>query len=181
MSGSDVKTLFASIFSLALFLGATSSAPAQGIPGGATSLNETHGDWTVSCTAPEGVVRCTITQMQVQGENRQRVLAIELTRASDGNGVTGMLVLPFGLRLDDGITLALDEADPIQKPRFSTCLPAGCLVPLTFGSDLVTALGGTASLAIKAVANDSGEDVALAVSLKGFSSALARLGQLTTP
>lgn len=169
----------AALLGSAILLGSVNASLAQGIPGGATSLNETHGDWTLSCTAPEGVARCTISQLQVQGENRQRVLAIELTKAADGNGATGTLVLPFGLRLSDGIKLGLDEAEPFQNLGFSTCVPAGCLVPVIFDSNLVSALGSSNALAIGATANDSGEDVALAVSMRGFTSALARLAQLT--
>jgi invasion protein IalB len=160
-----------------MLLAGAGASLAQGIPGGATSLNETHGDWTVSCTAPEGIARCKILQLQVQGENQQRVLAIELT--TDDSGATGTLVLPFGLRLDDGITLGLDETEPFQSLRFSTCLPAGCVIALTFGPDLVSALGRSGLLAIKATANDSGEEVPFSVSLRGFPSALARLAQLT--
>jgi invasion protein IalB len=167
------------VFALAALLASTWSSFAQGIPGGATSLNEIHGDWTLSCTAPDGVAHCTISQLQLQGENRQRLLAMELTRARGDNGATGALVLPFGLRLSDGITLGLDHAAPFQRLHFTTCLPAGCLVPLAFDANLISAIGSSTALAIKATANDSGEEVALSVSMSGFTSALTRLTELT--
>ena len=179
-SGSEMK-LFLGVFAFASLMAGTWPSLAAGIPGGATALNETHGDWTLSCTAPEGVVRCTISQVQVQGENKQRVLAMELTRPPGDTGAAGTLVLPFGLRLSEGITLGLDQEAPFESLQFSTCLPAGCLVPVSFDPNLLSAIGGSTSLAIKAVANDSGEPVTLSVSMRGLSSALARLAQLTDP
>lgn len=164
----------------ALLLGGAGGATALGLPGGATSLNETHGDWTVVCTATEGAARCAISQTQVNGESRQRVLTVELTAAGDGNAASGVLILPFGLRLDEGIVLAIDEAQPLQSLRFSTCLPAGCLVPLAFDQDAVSALSAGTTLAVRAKANDTNQDVALSISLRGFTSALARITGLMT-
>ena len=165
---------------LALALAGAGPALAQGLPGGASSLNETHGDWTVVCTTAQEAVRCAIAQNQVSGENRQRVLAVELQAAEGGSAATGTLVLPFGLRLDDGVRLALDEAEPFQTLRFSTCMPAGCLVPLSFDADTVSALRAGTALRIAATASDNGQEVALSVSLSGFTSALARLAALST-
>lgn len=44
-------------------------------------------------------------------ESRQRVLTVEL-RATEGDAVGGMLVLPFGLVLNDGVSLVIDDAAP---------------------------------------------------------------------
>lgn len=49
-----------------------------------------------------------IAQSQVSGENRQRVLAIELQASEGGAAASGILVLPLGLRLDEGVRLDLD-------------------------------------------------------------------------
>lgn len=172
-------TIKAAILGLALLVGGASAGSAQGLPGGASSLNETHGDWTVVCSTAQESVRCAIAQNQVSGENRQRVLAVELQAAEGGASATGMLVLPFGLKLDDGVRLALDEAEPFQTLQFSTCMPTGCLVPLAFDADAVSALRAGSVLALKANANDNGQDVALSVSLNGFTSALARAAELS--
>lgn len=172
----NIKT---AILGLAFLIGGTSAGSAQGLPGGASSLNETHGDWTVACTTPEGSVRCAITQNQVSVENRQRVLAVELHAIEGGSAVNGTLVLPFGLKLDDGVRLALDEAKPFQTLPFSTCIATGCLVPLVLDTDAVSALRAGSVLALKASANDNGQEVAFSVSLSGFISALARAAELS--
>lgn len=166
------------IVSASLLVGGVGSTAAQGLPGGATSLNETHGDWTVICTTPDGNVRCAISQMQVNSGNRQRVLTVELTAAKNGNAASGTLVMPFGLKLDDGVRLAIDEAAPGKPLRFSTCLPAGCLVPLSFDADMVSALKSGTALSVTVNANDGGQGLVFSISLSGFASALARAAEL---
>lgn len=94
----------------------------------------------------EGTVRCAITQVRLDDENRQRILAVELAAAEGGDTAGGMLVLLFGLRPEAGATLAIDEAAALDPPRFSTCLPTGCLVPLAFDAATVLALKGARRL-----------------------------------
>ncbi|MFN8681315.1 invasion associated locus B family protein [Paracoccus sp. P2] len=166
------------ILAAALLLGGVGPSVAQGLPGGATSLNETHGDWRVTCTVPEGAVRCVISQTQLSNENRQRVLAVELSATENGQAASGTLVLPFGLNLDQGAVLSIDEGEFLPPLRFSTCLPAGCLVPLTFNADAVTAMRAGTALKVKAAANDSGQEVNFSISLSGFTSALTRAAEL---
>lgn len=173
------KVTTSTVLAVLLGMGGIVSSVAQGLPGGASNLTETHGDWRVNCVAPEGAVRCGITQIQVQGENRQRVLAVELTATEAGQAATGALVLPFGLRLDDGAVVAVDEGAPTPVLRFSTCLPAGCLVPLSLDQEAVAAMRAGTKLSVTAVANDTGRQVTFPVSLNGFGSALARAAELT--
>lgn len=172
-----VRKAAPSIFGFALLLAGAAGSFAQGLPGGASSLNEAHGDWAVVCTTPEGAVHCSMSQTHVSGENGQRVLAVEL-RIAAGGGVDGLLVMPFGLRLADGVRLAVDEGAPLPVQAFSTCLPAGCLVPLSFAADTVAAFRNGTALGLKATANDTGQEVAFSISLRGFTSALARLSEL---
>lgn len=157
----------------------TTAGVAQGLPGGATSLNETHGDWTVNCVAETGPARCMMVQVQVDGETRQRVLSVQLSALAEGNAVEGMLVLPFGLRLDAGVKLAIEPGglDPV---RFSTCLPVGCVAPLAFDAATIAALRSSPEISIEVVADDTGQNIAFGVSLTGFASALERLAQLGT-
>lgn len=164
------------ILGFALLGGGAAGAVAQGLPGGASSLNETHGDWLVACSAAEGVAHCVMSQTQVSGQNGPRVLAIELRPAK--TGAQGVIVLPFGLRLAHGVTLAVDENPPLPAMAFSTCLPAGCLVPLNFSGDVVMALRVGTALAVNAAANDTGQEVAFSISLTGFTSALERVAAL---
>lgn len=64
-------------------MGFAISAFAQeaGLPGGATSLREGHGDWMVACnmTTQNNVAgkACSLSQEQADGQSRQRVMAVE--------------------------------------------------------------------------------------------------------
>jgi invasion protein IalB len=163
----------AMMFSL---LGAQAFANDAGaLPGGATTLRETHGDWAVSCvSAPQNGAPakvCTFAQEQANGQSRQRVLAVELR--PNGSSVEGTLVLPFGLALEQGARLQIDEGQQLPPLRFRTCVPAGCLINLNFDDKTLDALRKGNSLRIKAAA-DGGREVTLAVSLRGFAGALDR-------
>ncbi|TPJ44369.1 invasion associated locus B family protein [Mesorhizobium sp. B2-5-13] len=145
------------------------------LPGGATSLREGHGDWTVSCNLATqnnaSVKVCALSQEQTDSQSRQRVLAMELRPA--GETVQGTLVLPFGLALEKGVTLQIDDGLVLPPLRFRTCLPGGCIVDLAFDAETLATLRNGKSLKVKVVA-DGGKETNLALSLNGFPSAVDR-------
>jgi invasion protein IalB len=103
------------------------------------------------------------------------VLAIELVPADDR--LEGVALLPFGLALDSGVKLQIDDT-PAGPPRsFRTCVPAGCLLPLSLDAHTAAMLRSGTTLKAKVVI-DGGADTVLAVSLKGLSSALDRTAAL---
>ena len=152
------------------------TAPAATFPGGATSVQESFQDWQVVCGAQGEVKRCAMIQQQHNATSRQRVLAIELQR--NGESLTGALILPFGLLLEEGVTLQVDDEGSQTHHTFRTCLPNGCLVALTFDGVASKALGEGEALKVNAVA-DGGGELAFSVSLKGFSAARDRITVLT--
>ncbi|MBC2886910.1 invasion associated locus B family protein [Ochrobactrum sp. CM-21-5] len=162
-----------------VFTALTTFAGAQGagsqLPGGASSLQENYETWSLSCqSAPQTV--CAISQQQAQ-RNGQRVLAIELQHGAK-DGLSGNLVLPFGLLLDAGVVLQVDEEKPREPVRFLTCLPAGCVARLNFDPDMADALRSGTLLKIKVQDTDQ-KEMLLSVSLKGFAAALDRLKALS--
>lgn len=168
-----------------LFLGlslmparAEDKAPVAGLPGGASSLQESYGDWSVACRMIENTRQCAVSQQQMQ-QNGQRVLAIEV-REGKADALEATLVLPFGLLLDAGITLAVDEDAAGEALRFSTCIPAGCLVPATFDAALTERLRSGKVLKLGGTSAD-GQKTPLSVSLNGFAAAIDRLKALMAP
>jgi invasion protein IalB len=152
------------------------AAPA--LPGGASSVQETYQDWRVTCAQREGAnPTCAMSQTQAN-QKGQRVLAIELTTADSGKTIHGNLVLPFGLLLDAGAALQVDAGKRGAANRFSTCLPSGCIVPLTFEAATMTALRAGQKLIVHAHALDGQRDMNFPISLKGFAPALDRTIQL---
>jgi invasion protein IalB len=145
------------------------------LPGGATSINETYRDWSVACVQQGAGKRCAMSQVQTQ-QNGQRVLAIEIS-PPQGSSTTGALALPFGLALANGITLQIDDKPAMVPLRFRTCLPTGCIVPLSFDAAAIVALRAGTSLKVKAT-TDGGSEAPFTISLAGFAAALDRVAAL---
>lgn len=158
------------------FGGAAFAQNGSPLPGGASSLTETFDDWTVSCRIAQAARRCALAQQKVQ-QNGQRIWALEVRPAPDG-AVTGILGLLFGLRLADGVGLAINDKPTGVAPRFSTCLPAGCMVSVELNKAIVSALRSGKVLKVGAVANNTGAPLSISISLKGFAASLDRTAAL---
>lgn len=169
--------IFTCVFLIATGLGMGIAAAEEKaeLPGGASSLRETYQDWTVSCQIVSNTKLCGLSQEQQQ-QNGQRVLAIELQSNAE-NGASGVAVMPFGLKLNEGVKLQIDEQAEIPAIAFSTCLPAGCILPVSLDAKQIASARAGQALKLKAASVD-GREMTFSVSLKGFSAALDRLLQL---
>jgi invasion protein IalB len=148
------------------------------LPGGASALSETHGDWTVNCRIAGTTKVCSLSHQQFNKQSGQRLLAIELTTKS-GQDATGTLALPFGLALAKGVTLQIDDQKLDGSLEFNTCQMVGCLVPVTFSADTTTLLQNGTTLKVNAVTADTTQPIAFTISLNGFAGALARTADLS--
>ncbi len=157
---------------LALPGSAVGQAATSPLPGGASSLQETYRDWSVTCVQAEAGKRCVLSQQQTRQDGR-RVLAIELMPQPDGT-VTGSLLLPFGLSLDAGVVIQVDEQAAQNPLRFSTCRPAGCFAPMTLDEAALASLRNGNMLQLHLRPIDADQAVTLGISLKGFAAALER-------
>lgn len=146
------------------------------LPGGASSIQETFGDWRVVCQIVRDMKQCSMSQQQVR-QDGQRVVAIELQPGPD-QALAGTLVLPFGLLLDAGVTLRVDELPALPPLSFHTCLPVGCVARVTFEGDVIQALRGGATLHLQARTADTEQDFLIQISLNGFPAAADRLADL---
>jgi invasion protein IalB len=147
------------------------------LPGGATALAETFNDWQVVCAIQNAARRCAAKQEQISQQNKQLVLAVELTPATADDKIEGMAILPFGLLLDAGVALQIDESPGMAALHFKTCVPGGCLLPMTFDAHVVSQLRAGTVLKAKVMV-DGGQEATLSISLKGLSAALDRTGAL---
>ncbi len=168
-----------------VFAGLSAAATAQDakgdkpstLPGGASSLTETFEDWTVSCASADGKTQCVVSQTQTRQQNGERVLDIRLSPVQQDNAFHGNLTLPFGLEFSRGVTVQLDDG-AIGKPfSFKTCLPTGCIVPMSFDKSTFDAMRKGTSLKLAGVSIDN-QNIPFAVSLKGLGAAFDRAGAL---
>jgi invasion protein IalB len=146
------------------------------LPNGASSVQETYDDWQVLCLQAEATIRCSMSQQQAQ-QDGQRVLAIEL--GAGDSGITGSLVLPFGLALAAGATLQIDDGQAQAPLPFKTCLPGGCIVPVSFGPEMLDRLAKGTLLKVTVTAADNDQPAVLNISLKGIAAALDRVMALS--
>ncbi|WP_181707847.1 invasion associated locus B family protein [Chthonobacter rhizosphaerae] len=152
----------------------TGASPST-LPGGASSLQETFQDWFVACVQQGPGKSCSFAQIQTDNRSGQRVLSVELVPS--GDTATGILILPFGLDLDSGVALFVGDEAVGPSLRFRTCLAVGCIVPLAFDGAATALLKSGAAMTVKARAENR-QEVAFAVSLKGFTTALDRTAAL---
>ena len=148
------------------------------LPGGASALSETHGDWTVNCQVTGTNKVCSLSHQQFNKQSGQRLLAIELTTKT-GQDAAGTLALPFGLALANGISLEIDDKKLDGTLQFNTCQAVGCLVPVTFDADITPLMQNGTTLKINATAADTTQPISFTISLNGFGSALARTADLS--
>ena len=158
---------------------ATAPAAPQTLPGGVSQLQETHGDWRVICVQPNNQRVCVFSQQLSDKDSRQFLLGIELKAGAGADTAEGTLVLPFGLAVDQVVTLQIDNAASTIPLHFKTCVPLGCLVVLTFDRPTVAALKKGTTLSVKAIVADDARDTTFSVSLNGFGSAIERTAALT--
>lgn len=156
------------VTTLTVVLSATAVVAAP-LPNGASTLTETYQDWSVSCQSIKDQTNCVMSQMQSNPETRQRVLMVELRNVQ--GKADGVIVMPFGLDLSKGATAKLGET-ALSPLRFSTCLPQGCLAPVTWDSKLFKT---AENLDLTATALSPSQPVAFKISLKGFSAAFDRI------
>ncbi|AOR77765.1 invasion associated locus B family protein [Novosphingobium resinovorum] len=161
--------------------GTTSAAPAGAtvtLPNGASSITESFGDWTVNCAIQNNQKFCTMSQAQGNNQTGQQVFAIELRGPVEGT-TTGVLVMPFGLDIQETVNLRVDDQQLGQGARFTTCVPTGCIIPVKFPTIATDALKKGTTLLVTARGAASGsEAVEFKVSLTGFTAAAARTEQL---
>ncbi|MEH2534912.1 invasion protein IalB [Bradyrhizobium sp. AZCC 1588] len=153
--------------------------PATTLPNGASSINETYGDWTVDCRIANSQKQCLLSQAQGNNQTGQRIFAVELHPPSEGK-TEGAILMPFGLNLDSGAILKLDDKDLGKGLRFSTCVPQGCLLPVSFPAAATDAMRKAGKLVVASLNLSSGDAVTFDVSLNGFGTALDRMTQLAS-
>ena len=159
---------------LALAAFTAGSANAASLPAGVTSLSETYGDWVVACQTQNGAPRCQMTQTQTDQKTQQLYMAMEVRRGDD-SAMAATLLMPFGLSLKSGVALQVDDSKQGMKAEFSTCLPNGCLAPISIDETIAQTILLGKSLNLSAVTAGENKPFSAKVSLNGFPQAWARL------
>lgn len=169
--------LLALVFSMPALAQEQTEAPAPTFAGGASAITEVHGNWTVLCGFEEADKVCVVTQNLADSQSGQRMLTLELELAGDG-GAEGVAMIPFGLRLPDGIGMQADAVNVGDRLPIVACYDNGCLATFTLDDAGIELLRRGNTLRLAGTVQDSGENVVLSMPLAGITSAMARGRQL---
>ena len=155
------------------------SATAAVWPAGAKTVSESYGDWTMTCVRPADKTACVVAQSQGDSKSGRRRFGIELKPPRDGQA-QGVIVMPFGLAIEPGVTFKLDEQTLGRGAPYSSCNGEGCLVTISFPALATDAMRTAKALTVigrkttSATGIEAGEPAAITVPLAGFPQAFDR-------
>ncbi|BCM86652.1 invasion associated locus B family protein [Methylobacterium indicum] len=152
------------------------AAPTGAWPNGASAVSEVYGDWTISCTRENEKRQCQLSQAQGVAQTGQRRFSIELNPPQEGRS-NGLLLMPLGLSIEPGVTFKLDDATLGKGAPYTSCVQAGCIVPISFPTVATDAMKTAVNLRVTGT-KPNGEADTITVPLAGFAAALARMSQL---
>jgi invasion protein IalB len=152
---------------------APTAAKGPAWPPGATSVSESYGDWTVSCSRPNDRSLCIVMQSQGDSKTGQRKFGLELGTPREGRS-EGMILMPFGLALEAGVTFKLDEQTLGKGAPYSSCTAEGCIVPISFPTLATDGMRTAKVLTVTGQKPGAAEPATITVPLAGFPAAFDR-------
>jgi invasion protein IalB len=161
---------------------APAAAPAALWPAGASSVSESYGDWTMSCTRPNDRPACVVVQSQGDSKTGRRHFGIELRVPREGRA-DGIILMPFGLAIEPGVTFKLDDQVLGKGAPYTACNGDGCLVPISLPTLATDGMRAAKNLYVtgqkSATGGGTGEPTTITVPLVGFPQALDRAAALS--
>ena len=164
---------FRSLFPVLLAL-ATPPAFAEVVRG------EQSGDWTKGCIAASGdrsnaAEQCFIFQRLFPPGSEQAAATVAVGRPGPGKPLLASVTVPLGINLPAGVTVWVEGNErAVRRPPLLFCVKAGCEANMRMDEVMLTAfkqhLTGVLSFTMV-----DGRQVALPISLRGFTHALTFL------
>ena len=115
---------------------------------------------------------CEAFQRLVVSKTGKRVAEFAIGYPKDRKEARGVVILPLGILLADGVGIQIDEGQQYRvKPRY--CTPQGCFSFISVNDELMASFKKGSNLMINARALN-GKDVRIKLSLKGFANAVRK-------
>jgi invasion protein IalB len=154
----------------ALLLGlSASSARAQDAPSARAS------GWTSSCVSDgrAAPARCAVEQRIVLQQDNRALMTLKIELPAEPRSPTLVVQTPLGLYLPGGLTLRIDQGQPLVL-AIQSCDPNGCYAGQAVDAGLLAGLksGSMLHVAVQSLAR---ETVDIEVPLAGFGAAYARI------
>lgn len=164
-----VASLLSALFAVALSLGWTSGAHAQGV------VKSKFGDWELRCETPPGAAReqCALMQSVAADDKPNVNLVVIVLKTADGKSKLLRVIAPLGVLLPSGLGLKIDQTD-IGRAGFVRCLPSGCVAEVVMEDKLLDQLrnGTTATFVIFQTPE---EGIGIPLALAGFKDGFEKL------
>lgn len=128
--------------------------------------------WSVRCSSdkPAPGRECEVYQRLVVAKTGQRVAEFAVGFPKDKQDGRGVIVLPLGILLEDGIVMQIGDGQKFKfKPRY--CNPDGCFAFVNVNATLTDALKKGTEVQFNAKAL-TGKEIKIKMSLKGLDKAL---------
>ncbi|SEF46969.1 MULTISPECIES: invasion associated locus B family protein [unclassified Methylobacterium] len=142
-------------------------------PAGASTVSESYGDWTMTCTRPSDKVTCIVAQSQGDSRTGRRKFGFELQTPANGRA-EGIVLMPFGLAIEPGVTFKLDEQTLGKGAPYTTCSAEGCIVAISFPTLALDGMRTAKALTVTGEKAGGTEPATVTVPLTGFSQAFDR-------
>jgi invasion protein IalB len=161
--------LTAASLAIALFLGMTAAASAQG------AVRSVHGDWQIRCDTPPGAQaeQCALIQSVVAEDRSNAGLTVIVLKTADQKSKLMRVVAPLGVLLPSGLGLKLDNVD-VGRAGFVRCLPNGCVAEVVMDDKLLGQLR-TAKTATFIIFETPEEGIGFPLSLNGLGEGYDKL------
>jgi len=164
-----LRSLAAASLALALVLGLTAMAHAQG------AVRSVHGDWQIRCDTPPGAQgeQCALIQSVVAEDRSNAGLTVIVLKTADQKSKLMRVVAPLGVLLPSGLGLKLDNVD-VGRAGFVRCLPNGCVAEVVMDDKLLGQLR-TAKTATFIIFETPEEGIGFPLSLNGIGEGYDKL------
>ncbi len=141
---------------------------------------EKSGDWTKGCLQapkdrPQAAEQCFIFQRLFPPGSEQAAATVAIGRPGSGQSLLASLTVPLGVNLPAGVTVWVEgDEKAVRRPPLLFCVRAGCEANMRMDDVMLPAfkqhLNGVLSFTMV-----DGRQVALPISLRGFTNALTFL------
>ena len=132
------------------------------------------GDWRIRCNSATGAPsKCQMFQNVVVKETGQPILQMVIAYINDVPSPVGVVTLPLGVYLPQGLTLQVDKGQTYEM-AFEICSAKGCRVRFSIDDALLGTFKGGTTAEITSY-NTMRKPVRIPISLKGFTAAVGQL------
>lgn len=146
-------------------------------PGGAKAIEETHGDWDLTCGIVEQQKMCVLKQTLADRQTGTPLLSMEIIPAGAMGGRT-VLTLPFDTEIGGGVQLVLGEDTSAAPLPISGCSESGCHAMAGLEAKTLGQLRSDTTFKLRTVARGTDRRMIYPASTNGFAEAHDRALEL---